>query len=238
VGSGDILDFAMLDYLRSSGKPIIMSSGMSTFEEVEKGLNFLKKKNERVALVHSLTKYPGTPEEANLSVIELYREKFPGTPIGFSENSLGIEPSCLAVALGATVVEKHLTLDRSLWGPDHKVSSTPEEFKVMVDYIRAMEISEDERKKWLSHVNLEAILGPKEKKLKPDEEPLRPIWRKALVAGEDIPVGTVVTAQALYAIRPFAHAKGLPSEQYEEVLGRKIKKDLKKFDPITEDVLE
>src|SRR3989344_2848326 len=197
IGSGDILDFVMMDYLRNSGKPVIMSSGMSTFEEVKKGINFLKAKNNRVALMHCLSKYPGAPEEANLSVSELYRETFPGTPIGFSENSLGIEPSCIAVAFGATIVEKHFTLDRAFWGPGHK-----------------------------------------EKKLNPDEEPLRPIWRKALVAGADVPAGTVVTASMIYALRPQAYVSGLASERYEEVLGRKTKKDLKKFDPITEDVLE
>jgi len=238
IGSGDILDFVMMDYLRNSGKPVIMSSGMSTFEEVKKGINFLKAKNNRVALMHCLSKYPGAPEEANLSVSELYRETFPGTPIGFSENSLGIEPSCIAVAFGATIVEKHFTLDRAFWGPDHKVASTPEEFKTMVGSIRAMENSDEEKRKWLSLPNIKAVLGDKEKKLNPDEEPLRPIWRKALVAGADVPAGTVVTASMIYALRPQAYVSGLASERYEEVLGRKTKKDLKKFDPITEDVLE
>src|SRR3989344_1333294 len=173
IGSGDILDFVAMDYMRQGGIPIIMSSGMSTLEEVERGMNFLRAKNNRVALMHCLSKYPGIPEEANLAVMELYRERFPGVPIGFSENSIGIEPSLIAVALGATMVEKHFTIRRDLWGADHKVCSTPEEFKLLVDGIRKIEDDPTEKKRLLSHPNLAAILGKKEKRLKDDEAVFR-----------------------------------------------------------------
>ena len=166
IGSGDILDFAAMDYMRNSGLPIIMSSGMSTLEEVEKGLNFLLAKEKRVALMHALSKYPGIPEEANLNTIQLYREKFPGVPIGFSENSVGILPSLVAVAMGVTFIEKHFTLDRNLWGADHKVSSTPEEFREMVLAVRKIGRDSAEKKRFLNHDNVEAILGTKEKRLR------------------------------------------------------------------------
>ncbi len=237
IGSGDILDFVAMDYMRRSPLPIIMSSGMSTLEEVEKSLNFLRAKNNRVALMHCLSKYPGLPEEANLAVMELYRERFPGVPVGFSENSVGIEPSLIAVALGATMVEKHFTTSRDLWGADHKVCSTPEEFKELVRGIRTIEKDPAEKKRWLSHPNLVAILGKKEKKLKDDETVFRPLFRKSLMAGRDIPAGTKLTPEMIYAMRPQQYALGLHSERYEEILGKTTAKPLKKFDPITLEIL-
>jgi sialic acid synthase SpsE len=237
IGSGDILDLVMLDYLRNTEQPVIMSSGASSFEEVEKSFNFLRAKNKRCALMHALSKYPGEPEEANLAIMELYKERFPGVPIGFSENSIGIEPSLISVALGATIVEKHFTTDRDLWGADHKVCSTPIEFKEMVDGIRAIENNPKEKEKWLGHAKFAAIVGKKEKILRDDEAVFRPVFQKTLVAGKDIPAGTVVTAEMVYAMRPRAQLAGLPSEQYESVIGKKTKRDIKKHDPITDSTL-
>lgn len=237
IGSGDILDFVAMDFMRNKPEPIIMSSGMSTFEEVKKGLTFLQAKNKRVALMHALSKYPGEPEEANLATMELYREVFPGTPIGFSENSIGWEPSAIAVALGATMLEKHFTISRDLWGADHKVSSTPEEFKEMVNAVRKIESDPKEKAKWLAHPKFKEILGKKEKVLRKDEEGFRPIFRKSLMAGADIKEGEVITKEMLYAMRPQQYAHGLPSEEYESVLGKKAKKAIKKFEPITRESL-
>jgi|SRR3989344_2589899 len=232
VGSGDILDFPLLEYIVSTGKPIIISSGMSTIEEIDMSVNFLKKRRAKFALMHCLSKYPGLPEEANLGTIDLYRERYPGVPIGFSENSIGIEPSLVAVAQGATFVEKHFSLSRDIWGPDHKVSSTPEELKTMIAQIRKIETNPKEREKWFNHPNFKAIYGVKEKTLQKGEEVFRPLFRKSLMAGCDIPADTVITADMVYAMRPQALAGGLPSEKYEEVIGKKSKNALKKFDPI------
>lgn len=235
IGSADILDFVCMDYLRNTDLPIIMSSGMSTFEEVEKGLNFLRAKNKRIALMHALSKYPGLPEEANLGTMEFYKERFKGVPIGFSENSTGTEPSLMAVAWGANMIEKHLTITRDVWGADHKISSTPEEFKAMVDEIRNMEANEERKEEWRNRPNAKAIFGKKEKKLQEDEKILRPIWRKSLMAGRNIEVGEVITGDILYAMRPQIHAGGIPSERYPEVVGKRAVKAFKKFDPIKED---
>ncbi len=237
IGSGDILDFAAMDYIRNTQAPIIMSSGMSTLEEVEKGLNFLRAKNQRVALMHCLSKYPGLPEEANLAVMGLYKEKFPGLPIGFSENSIGIEPSLIAAALGATILEKHLTISRDFWGADHKVSSTPQEFKQLVDGVRKIQSDHNEKKRWLNHSQFTAIVGIKDKRLLDDEKSFRPFFRKSLMAGRDIPAGAEITTEMVYAMRPQMYAKGLPSERYEEVIGKKAKIAIKKYDPITESLL-
>jgi len=237
LASGDLLDYVLTDYMRNRKEPIIMSSGASSFQEVKDVYAYLREKNDRVCVVHALSKYPGKPEEANLAIMELYKEAFPDAPIGFSENSVGIEPSCIAVTLGATVIEKHFSTDRSLWGADHKVCSTPEEFKEMVDTIRKIENDEEEKKKWLNHPNIEAILGEKKKELLESEKEFRVVFQKVLRAGADMNKGDELTSDKIYAMRPRSKARGLPSEEYENVLGKKIKKALKKFDPITEDIL-
>ncbi len=231
IGSGDILDFVLLDYVRNTGLPVIMSSGMSTLEEVEKGFKFLRAKNKRVALLHCLSKYPGLPEEANLATMELFRERFPGVPVGFSENSPYLEQSLIAVAMGAAIIERHFTANRDSWGPDHKISSTPEELKKLVDGVRKIERDPEERMRWLAHPNALLALGKKEKFLREGEALFRPLFRKTLVAGEDIPAGAVVADKMLYAMRPQFAGK-MPSERYHEILGRKTKSAIRKYDPI------
>ena len=232
IGSGDILDYPMLDYLRSTNQPIIMSSGASTLEEVMNSLLYLRAKNKRVALTHAFSKYPGKPEEANLAVIESYRELFPDVPVGFSENSIGITPSLIAVALGATIIEKHFAIDRNLWGADHKVCSTPEEFKEMVSAIRLMESRPEEKARWLNRSDLPAILGSRLKVLHPDEAEFRPVFQKSLVAGMDIPAGAKISAEMVYAVRPRRELQGFPSEMYEFILGATATKDIKKYESL------
>lgn len=237
IGSADILDFAMLDFIRQQPEPIIMSSGMSTLDEVEKGLRYLQAKNKRVALLHCLSKYPGLPEEAQIGIMLLYKEKFPGIPIGFSENSPNLEPSCIAVALGATIIERHITMAKESFGADHHISSTPREFKQFVAAIRKIEREPAERERWLKHSKFATIVGKKEKALQPGEEVFRPLFRKSLMAGCDIPADTALTSEMIFAMRPQALAHGLPSEKYGEVIGRKTKRALKKYDPITSETL-
>ncbi len=232
IGSGDILDFVMMDYLRRTKLPVIMSSGMSTFGEVKKGLNFLREKNPRVALMHCLSKYPGELHEANLEVMDLYREEFPGVPVGFSENSVGYEPSVMAVALGARMVEKHFSVSRTVWGPDHKVSSTPDELKEFVSAVRKVQNDKEEWEKWLRHPDLKLALGNRGKILQPGEEVFRPLFRKALMAACDIPAGTALQPYMISAMRPQGLAGGLPSEEYSHLLGFVTTAPLKKHDPI------
>lgn len=236
IGSGDILDFVMLDFMRCSGKPIIISSGMSTLEEVEKSIKFLKEKNERVALLHCVSKYPCPPEELHLGTIEFFKHYFV-LPIGFSDHSIGSDSVSAAVAMGATVIEKHFSLSRDLYGADHKVSMTPEEFSAMVLGIEKVRTDTAFQDEVLNSEVVKKNSGTKEKILQDDEAVFRPLFRKSLMASQDITAGTMITAEMLFAMRPQQYAGGLPSEKYEEVLGKKTTKDLKKFDPVTHDVL-
>lgn len=237
IGSGDILDFVMLDYMRESGKPIIISSGMSTLEEVKRAVAFLREKNDKVALLHCVSQYPCPPEELRLPTIELYKEIFQ-MPIGFSDHSLSFDSVETAVALGATIIEKHFSMDRELYGADHKVSFTPGEFKELVDRAHAAYESGSRKKAVLaSDFAKRAQTAPREKCLQEGESAFRPLFRKSLMAGHDMSVGTVLTKDVLYAMRPQQYAGGLPSEEYESVLGKTITKALKKYDPITKDII-
>ena len=138
IGSGDILDFVLLDYLAETGKPILMSSGMSTFEETKKAVNFLLEREAELVLFHCVSKYPCPPEDLNLATIKHYGEVF-DIPIGFSDHSLDNNSAVASVALGAKYVEKHFSLSRDFYGSDHKVSQLPDEFERMVKDIRKVE---------------------------------------------------------------------------------------------------
>lgn len=235
IGSGDILDFVMLDYLRNSGKPIIISSGMSTLEELEKSVKFLLEKSDKVAVLHCVSKYPCPAEELNLKTIEFFKERFSvrgGMPIGFSDHSLSIDSCLAAVAMDATIIEKHFSMSRDLWGPDHKVSLEPEEFKKLVSGIRELEGNLKKKKEILKSEFAKKAMGSKEKILQEGEATFRPLFRKSLVAGRDIPTGTIITADMIYAMRPRQYIGGLASEKYEKVLAKKFKKDFKKYDPM------
>ncbi|MFY9462467.1 MAG: N-acetylneuraminate synthase family protein [Candidatus Sungiibacteriota bacterium] len=237
VGSGDILDFVTLDYIASTGKPIIMSSGMSMLEELDKAIDFLKRRNAEVILLHCVSKYPCPPEHLNLGTIGFLRARY-NIPVGFSDHSLGIDSALAAVALGAQVIEKHFSFSRDLWGADHKVSMTPDELGVLISGVRELEKNHDKRTEYLEKEIVKRGMGNGGKTLQDGEAVFRPYFRKSLMAGADIPAGTVITAEMLYAMRPQAYAGGLPSEEYERVLDKRTKRAIKKYEPITNDILE
>ncbi|MBX4210362.1 N-acetylneuraminate synthase family protein [Candidatus Parcubacteria bacterium] len=225
VGSGDILDFVTLDYMAQSGKPIIISSGMSTLEEIDTMMKFLKKRNAQVILLHCVSKYPCPPEELNLMTIPFLAKRY-GIVVGFSDHSIGYDSAVAATNLGAKVIEKHFSLSRSLYGADHKVSMTADEFKTMVQKIRKGE------KIALSQY------GREEKFLHDDEAVFRPLFRKSLVWGGEAKKGTIVTSDMVYAMRPQAYLEGLPSEQYEMVIGKKLTRDTSRFEAVKKTDIE
>jgi sialic acid synthase SpsE len=237
IGSGDILDFVMLDYMRQTKKPIIISSVMSTLPEMKNAVAFLTEKNPSVALLHCVSKYPCPPQELNLGVIEFLQKEL-GLPIGFSDHSVGdTSPDLAAVALGAVILEKHFSWSRNLWGPDHKASLTPKEMAKLVRDVRELESSPKKRQEILKSDLVKKSLRVKTKKMRPGEEIFRPMFRKSLMAAQDIKAGTILKPEMIWAMRPQEKAGGLPSEKYPEVLGKKIKKGLKKFKPIIRKLL-
>ena len=236
VGSGDILDFVMLDYLASTQKPIIISAGMSTLEEVDLAVDFLKKRNADFILMHCVSKYPCPPEELQLQTVNFFKQRY-NVPIGFSDHSIGIDSALAAAALGAQVIEKHFSLNRDLWGSDHKVAMTPPELAALVRGIRELEYNPSKKEEYLAKDAVKAGLGEPIKILQEGEAQFRPFFRKTLVALRGIPAGSKITSDMIGAMRPQAHLAGLPSEKYEEVLGKTSKTDVVKYQPISPEMV-
>ena len=137
VPSASLTDLPLLKYVRKTGKPMIISTGMSTMEQIHKAVNVIG--TENLIIMHCTSTYPCEPEELNLRMIETLRREFPDNPIGYSGHEVGLVPSAVAVALGASSVERHLTLDRAMWGSDQAASVEPGGFEKLVKYIRVTE---------------------------------------------------------------------------------------------------
>jgi N-acetylneuraminate synthase len=137
--SASLTDHKLLKHVRKTGKPVIISTGMSTMKEIHKGVSAVGLEN--LVIMHSTSAYPCPPEELNLRMIETLRREFPDTPVGYSGHEVGLVPSAIAVALGATSVERHITLDRAMWGSDQAASVEPGGFEKLVKYIRVTEAS-------------------------------------------------------------------------------------------------
>ena len=139
IPSASITDFNLIRKARATGKPLILSSGMSTMEQIKMGVAIAGEEN--LLLMHCTSTYPCEPEELNLKVIQTLRDEFPTLPIGYSGHEVGLVPSAVAVAFGACMVERHLTLDRAMWGSDQAASVEPGGFERLVKYIRVTESS-------------------------------------------------------------------------------------------------
>jgi N-acetylneuraminate synthase len=139
IPSASLTDFGLLRKARATGKPLILSSGMSTMEQIRKGVDIAGEKD--LVLMHCTSTYPCEPEELNLKMIETLRREFPNIPIGYSGHEVGLVPSAVAVALGACMVERHLTLNRAMWGSDQAASVEPWGFETLVKYIRVSQVA-------------------------------------------------------------------------------------------------
>jgi N-acetylneuraminate synthase len=139
IASASLTDHALLRRVRAAGKPVILSTGMSTLEQIRAAVKVLGARD--LIIAHATSTYPCEPEELNLRMIATLREEFPDVPIGYSGHEVGLVPSAVAVALGACLVERHLTLDRAMWGSDQAASVEPGGFERLVKYIRVTEAS-------------------------------------------------------------------------------------------------
>ena len=205
TGSDDLTNYPFLQYLAGLGKPMIVSTGMCSLAEVERAVaTILGAGNEDLVLLHCVVGYPAPIEQANLRVVETLRSAF-GVQVGFSDHFLGEVAAVLGVALGITVVEKHLTLNRAAGGPDNDVACEPDEFKRYVAAIRTAS----------------AALGRSEKRLLPTEEKWRQAARKSIVCARDIPEGATLEASMLTIKRP---SDGLHPQELDLVVGHKVRK--------------
>jgi N,N'-diacetyllegionaminate synthase len=204
VPSGEITNFPFLRRLAQKGRPIILSTGMSTLGEVEEAVEVLREAGaKQLTLLHCVTEYPAPYDEVNLRAMQTLKLAF-GLPVGYSDHTPGIEISIAATALGAEVIEKHFTLDRALPGPDHAASLEPEELKEMVRAIR----------------NVEAALGSGVKSPAPCELPNISVARKSIVAAKPLPAGHNLREEDLEIKRP---GNGLASKFIPALVGRTLR---------------
>ena len=208
IPSGEITNLPYLRHIGNFGRPVILSTGMSTLGEIEAAINVLEKagtSRNLITVLHCNTEYPTPMADVNLQAMLTIRDAF-RVAVGYSDHTLGIEVPIAAVALGATVIEKHFTLDRSLSGPDHKASLEPGELKAMVAAIR----------------NIELALGDGIKRPSLSEAKNKPIARKSIVASELIRSGEAFTKKNLTIKRP---GTGISPMRWDEFLGKKAQRD-------------
>lgn len=206
IPSGEITNYPYLVEIARTGKEIILSTGMSTLEEVDAALEVLKANGAgKITLLHCTTNYPTPMQDVNLNAMITLREHC-GCDIGYSDHTKGIEVPIAAVAMGAKIIEKHFTLSRDMEGPDHKASLEPDELKEMVKAIR----------------NIEKALGTDEKKPSESEKINLAVVRKSIVAARQIKAGDIFTEENLTTKRPGA---GINPMRWKEILGKKAVRD-------------
>lgn len=208
VPSGEITNLPYLRRITRLKMPVILSTGMSTLGEIENAIHILLDNGlvkEQIYLLHCNTEYPTPMADVNLKAMLTLKQCF-GVRVGYSDHTQGIEVSVAAVALGAEIIEKHFTLDRTLPGPDHVASLEPEELKVMIHSIR----------------NIEKALGDGEKHVSNSERKNLFIARKSIVAARNIKVGEVFTEENLTVKRP---GNGINPMKWDDVVGKSAKRD-------------
>jgi len=216
--SGEITNLPLIRHVAAKGKPMVVSTGMATRDEVATAVEEIQNAgNPPLTLLHCVSAYPADPKDVNLRAMTTLAETF-DVPVGFSDHTMGIEVALAAVAMGANVIEKHFTMDRSRPGPDHKASLEPDELDALVRGIR----------------NVEAALGNGVKAPAEAEADIAAMARKSLVATQDIAADTVLEPQMIAIKRP---GTGLPPAKLEAVIGRRTACHIGLGTPFTEDML-
>jgi len=180
IASADCSNLQLIEYVAKTGKPVLLSTGMSDLAEVDEAVATVRRHNDQLVLFQCTSTYPADNDQLNLRVILTYKERF-GCVVGYSGHERGLAPTEAAVAIGASVVERHFTMDRTMIGPDHAASLEPDGLKRLVRNIR----------------NIEKALGSPDKKMLDAERPVRDRLAKSIVARQDIPTGTKITAEML-----------------------------------------
>lgn len=215
LGSGELTNLPLLDHVAATSLPLILSTGMSYLSEVDAAVRRVRAAGcTGLALMHCVSLYP-TPESlVNLRAMTTLKSVFPDVPVGFSDHTPGVAMSVAAVARGAVCIEKHLTLDQQLPGPDHAASLEPEAFAHMVAMIR----------------EVEAGLGHGRKEPMPGEEEMRQVARRSLHMARDLDEGQILTREDLAVWRP---ADGLDASHLEDVIGMRASRALRKGEALT-----
>ena len=217
VGSGEVNNFLLLEKIANTGKPIIISSGMSSFAELDETVAFLKEKNCEFSILQCTTSYPTAPKQFGLNVIQELKERYQ-VRIGFSDHSAGIEAGIAAATLGAEILEFHVVFDKEMFGPDAKSSLTFPETTKLVSAVRNID---------------EALNHPIDKKDNSQYSELKQIFEKSLAVNKDLPKGHVLTFNDLEAKKPKNY--GILASKFQEVIGKKLVNDMKQWDFLNEE---
>ncbi|AQR96981.1 N-acetylneuraminate synthase family protein [Clostridium saccharoperbutylacetonicum] len=210
IGSDDAINLPFLKYVAKKNKPIILATGMCTLQEIRESVStILGEGNDQLILLHAITAYPTHSKDVNLLAIKTMINEFPGIDIGYSDHTIGTNACICAAVMGARVVEKHFTYDKSAEGPDHILSASPKEMKEIVDKIREFEI----------------MCGNGIKKPALGEKVTRVNNRKSIVASIDIRKGEVLTENNVSIKRP---GSGIEPKFYEQIIGKKVNVDISK----------
>ncbi len=219
VASADLINKPLIEAIAKTKKQIILSTGMATLGEIERTTSLIYNLgNENIILLHCTTSYPTPYDQVNMNILGTLKNSF-SLPTGYSDHTLGIEVSIMAVSMGAKVIEKHFTLDRTMEGPDHFASLEPSELKKMVKAIR----------------NIEKSFGSKRKEITAEEKKNIFFMRRSIHASDNIRQGEIIKENNIKITRPF---NGIESWYINVILDKKIKNNIKKDDPIRwEDLL-
>lgn len=220
VASMDINNYSLLKYIGEKGKPVILSSGMSTIAEIDNAVKVIENTgNKKIIILHCVSLYPPEPEDIHLNNILLLQKMYPNYPIGFSDHTIGTSVPIASVALGASVIEKHFTLDKDLPGWDHEISADPEEMKYIVEESKIVS-------KALGNYHRTVTEAEEEKKLK---------FRRSIVVTRDMRKGEVIKEVDITFKRPGTH---ISPDQMQYVIGRKLNRDLSEDDLLDWNYLE
>jgi N-acetylneuraminate synthase/N,N'-diacetyllegionaminate synthase len=220
ISSTSITNFPLLEEIGRLKKPVIMSTGMAFLSEVDEAVRYLEKQGQpELGLLHCTSLYPTPPEHLNLKAIQMLQSAFPDYTIGFSDHTVGYHCAVAAVACGASIIEKHFTMDKQMNGPDHSFSATPDELKTLVQAIR----------------EVESALGSTRKQPAPKELSLRKEFQRSLVAAVDIKQGQRLTPELLVPKR--TPKKGIKPKHLDIVCGRRVQSDIPKDSPIIWDLI-
>lgn len=219
VGSGEVNNFLLLEKITQTGKPIIISSGMSSFAELDKTVDFLKRKNADFSILQCTTAYPTKPGQFGLNVIGELKERYKVT-IGFSDHSAKISTGIAAVALGAEILEFHVVFNRSMFGPDAIASLTLEETKQLVEAVNEIHVAQN---------------NPINKNSNEDFRELKSIFEKSLAMNKNLPQGHILTFADLESKKPKGY--GISAVDFEKVIGRQLKTNKSQWDFLNEEDL-
>lgn len=208
IGADDAVNIPLLRYVARTGKPVFLSTGMCTLEEIRESVNVIQEEgNSQIVIFHTVSGYPTHAKDVNLNVLKTLMNEFPGVPIGFSDHSLSPLACIAAASIGAKVLERHFTLDKTAEGPDHMLSSTPEEMKYLVESVRA----------------IETMMGSYDKVPFGPEIQNRINNRKSIVAIKDIAAGEALSAKNIDIKRP---GSGIPPKHFLEIQGKTAKRKI------------